>query len=237
MSMIPTHHWNHPSPAEATLLIGDRMARVEFHRRYERCPQDQKWELIAGVAFRAPPVTLPHSDYTGEISLALDEYEIGTPGTEVLANTTIFLGRWSEPQPDCTLRISPEFGGQTRNHPDQYIEGPPELIAEVAYSTRALEMHAKRDDFRRQGVAEYLVICIEELQLHWFDFAGSGMIRPDRRGISHSRIFPGLWLDTAALLRLDSHRLRGVVALGLASRAHAAFVRRLERQRRRLAGR
>jgi hypothetical protein len=50
--------------------------------------------------------------------------------------------------------------------------------------------------------------------------------------VARSRVFPGLWLDVAALLRQDSRRLREVAEQGLASRAHAAFVRRLEAARR-----
>jgi hypothetical protein len=47
-----------------------------------------------------------------------------------------------------------------------------------------------------------------------------------------SRVFPGLWLDEAALLRLDVARLMEVLQQGLASRAHAAFVKRLQAARR-----
>jgi hypothetical protein len=46
-------------------------------------------------------------------------------------------------------------------------------------------------------------------------------------------VFPGLWLDEAALLRLDSGRLMEVLQQGLASRAHAAFVKRLQTAHRR----
>jgi hypothetical protein len=46
-------------------------------------------------------------------------------------------------------------------------------------------------------------------------------------------VFPGLWLDSDALIRLDSRRSREVVGLGLTSRAHAVFVGRLEKARRR----
>jgi hypothetical protein len=44
---------------------------------------------------------------------------------------------------------------------------------------------------------------------------------------------PGLWLDAAALLRLDSTRLMEVLKKGLASTAQAGFVKRLQAARRR----
>jgi Uma2 family endonuclease len=184
----------------------------------------------------ASPLGLPHSDFDEEIGFPLSLYRRATPGVQVMRNATAILGEESEPQPDLGMRIRPEFGGQSRNR-DKYLEGPPELLAEIAASSRALDMHAKRDDYRQAGVIEYLVICMEEQEVHWFHFPSNKMIRPDRQGISRSRVFPGLWIDTAALLHLDSDRVREVAEQGLASKAHAAFVQRLERQRRRLAGR
>jgi hypothetical protein len=106
-------------------------------------------------------------------------------------------------------------------------------VIEIAHSSRALDMHAKQADYRKAGVIEYLVLCVEEQEVHWNHFPDDRRIQPDRQGISRSRVFPGLWLDTAALLRLDSDRVREVGEQGLASKAHAAFVKRLERQHRR----
>ena len=94
-------------------------------------------------------------------------------------------------------------------------------------------MNQKRMDYENAGVLEYMVLCIEERELHWFHFPSRRMIRPDRQGVARSRVFPGLWVDVPALLARQKARLVEAVRLGLASPAHAAFVRRLERARRR----
>jgi hypothetical protein len=78
-----------------------------------------------------------------------------------------------------------------------------------------------------------VVLCVEEQELHWFHFSSGKRIRPNREGISCSKVFPGLWIDAQALLARNSARLAGVVQQGLASSQHAAFVARLERARRR----
>jgi hypothetical protein len=44
-------------------------------------------------------------------------------------------------------------------------------------------------------------------------------------------VFPGLWLDPAALLACDGARLLDVVRQGLQSGEHAAFVEALARRR------
>jgi Uma2 family endonuclease len=219
------------------LVNGERMKQPEFHRRYEACPEDEKWELIGGIVYltsgKPRPLPLAHSRYAGKIGLVLELYELATPGVETLHNATAILDEESEPQPDLGLRILPEYGGQSRTTADDYLEGAPELLVEVAHSRRALAMHGKRDDFERTGVLEYLVLCMEEQEVHWFDFPRGGLIRPNRQGVSRSRVFPGLWLDVAALLRRDSARLMEVLQQGLASRAHTAFVKRLQAAQRR----
>jgi Uma2 family endonuclease len=212
-----------------TLLVnGERMKQSEFHRRYEACPEKEKWELIGGKVYMTSPLSLTHSDYDDEIGYVLGTYRRATPGTQVTHNATAILGEESEPQPDLGLRILPEYGGQSQTTSDDYLQGAPELLVEVAHSRRALAMHDKRDDYQRAGVLEYFVVCCEEQEVHWFHFPSSGMIRPDRQCISRSRVFPGLRLDAAALLGLDSARLMEVLQQGLASRAHAAFVKRLQ---------
>ena len=104
----------------------------------------------------------------------------------------------------------------------------PQIIYFFANSKRDLALHGKRDDYQRTGVVEYLVVCMEERELHWYHFPSGKTIHPNREGIVRSRVFSGLWLDAAALLRLDSARLLEVIEQGLASREHAAFVKRLQ---------
>jgi len=220
------------APGRPQLLAnGDRMKQPEFHRRYLECPKDEKWELVGGVVYRASPLSRTHSNYDGRFGLALELYSCETPGTEALHNATAILGEESEPQPDLGLIILPEYGGRIRPVGD-FVHSPPELLTEVAHSTRALDMNQKRADYQRAGVQEYVVICTEERELHWFDFRADRPLRPDRKGIYRSRVFPGLWIDGPALIELNSRRIVEVVRQGIASPAHAAFVRRLERAHR-----
>ena len=81
-------------------------------------------------------------------------------------------------------------------------------------------------------VREIDSMAIEEQELRWFDFANGGEITVNRKGLFCSRVYPGLWIDGAALLARQSKPLKETLGQGLASRAHAAFVKRLERARR-----
>ena len=120
------------------LANGDRMRQPEFHRLYEKCPEDVKFELVGGIVYLASPVSVPHSNYDGELGFAFGLYRRHIMGVEVLHGATAILGEESEPQPDLGLRILPEFGGQSQTSAKKYVLGPPELLAEIAHSTRRL---------------------------------------------------------------------------------------------------
>lgn len=209
------------------LHTGDRMTREEFHRLYEQTPPDFKAELIGGIVYVSSPMKLRHGTNHLPLGTLFFAYEGHTPGVECGDNTTILLGEDGEPQPDLFLRILPGFGGQSQTTDDDYVLGPPELTAEIAHSSRAIDLHAKRDDYQRYGVLEYLVLCLRERQLRWFDLRNDGELQPDADGIYRMQSFPGLWIDAAAVLAKDYRRMMATLEQGLATPEHAEFVQRL----------
>jgi hypothetical protein len=100
------------------------------------------------------------------------------------------------------------------------------LVAEIAPSSRSIDLHAKRLDYIRYGVREYLVLCLREGHLRWFDLGADRELAADPDGINRIHCFPGLWIDVAALLSKD-RRLIAVLNQGLATPEHAAFIRSL----------
>lgn len=155
-----------------------------------------------------------------------------TPGVEANDNTTVLLGDDSEPQPDLSLRILPEFGGRSRTTADEYIKGPPEWIAEIAHSSKAIDLHRKKDAYQCNQVLEYLVMCIKEKQLRWFDLQTGRELKPDTDGIYRMRTFPGLWINSEALFARNYQNLMKTLDEGLATPEHQAFVQKLASQHR-----
>jgi len=211
------------------------MTQEEFHRRYEQYPDDVKIELIGGVVYVASPMKELHGISTPELGGVFFLYKAATPGVQLAENMTAILGPKNEPQPDLMLRLLTEYGGQSKYNSDRYLVGAPELAAEVAHSTLAIDMHRKKRDYMEAGVQEYLVYCIEEEEIHWFHFPSRGKLKPDRNGVWKSRVFPGLWLGGPALIARDSARLIAALQQGLATPEHAEFVRQLEQRRSRQA--
>lgn len=213
------------------LQTGDRMTREEFHRIYEQAPEDFRAELIGGIVYVSSPLKLAHGESHLLLGSVFAAYQGSTPGVQCGDNTTILLGDEGEPQPDLFLRVLPEFGGQSDTTEDDYVRGAPELIAEIAVSSRSIDLHAKRDDYARYGVREYLVLCPREEKLRWFDPQNDRERDPDDDGIYRIGAFPGLWIDGAAVLARDHSRLMAVLQNGLDSPEHVKFVSRLAASR------
>lgn len=206
---------------------GDRMKQPEFHRLYQAYPEDVRFELIGGIVYMASPLKRQHGTYHPEVSLVLGLYKAGTPGVQVADNMTAILGEESEPQPDLMLRLVKECGGQSDYNEEDYLVGAPELVAEVAHSSRAIDLGRKRLDYLAAGVQEYVVFSIEERELHWFHFPSKRKLKPDRAGVWKSKVFPGLWLNGPALVAQDSAGLVATLQAGLATPEHAAFAAQL----------
>jgi Uma2 family endonuclease len=208
-----------------TLEAGQRLKQAEFMRRYELTPPGFTAELIGGIVHVPSPVSYTHGRPSHEVTFWLGYYEAKTPGVEGIGETTTLLDEFGVPQPDAQLRILPEYGGQTRNEGD-YVAGAPELIVEVAKSSRKIDLGPKRDDYERAGVREYIVVARNPDDVHWFIRRGKKLVamRRDRDGLYRSKVFPGLWLDPTALLRRDLAGVLAALEHGLASPEHAAFV-------------
>ena len=176
------------------LNSGDHMTRAEFHRIYEQMPEDFKAELIGGIVYVAAPLKRPHGTNHPYLSAVVTAYAGNTPGVEVGDNATILLGEEGEPQPDLFLRILEDYGGRSKTTKDEYIEGPPEWIGEVAHSSKAIDLNLKKLDYRRHHIQEYVVMSLKERKLRWFDLSADRELDPDQDGIYRMRAFPGLWI-------------------------------------------
>jgi Uma2 family endonuclease len=208
---------------------GDRLTRPEFEQRYEAMPHLKKAELIEGVVYMPSPVRHEgHGRQHSDLNCWLGTYRASTPGLEASDNATVRLDLDNEPQPDMLLRIA--NGGQSQVDADGFIEGPPELVAEVASSSVAYDLHQKLDIYRRHGVREYIVWRTQDNAIDWFVLRDGRYNRllPDEKKVYKSEVFPGLWLNTSAMLQGDLAAVLKVLGEGLVSHEHEEFVQTLK---------
>ena len=114
-------------------------------------PELKKAELIEDIVYTHPSVPFkrhgePHAHVVGWLGV----YHALTPGVLVGDNGTVRLDNDNEPQPDAFMFFRNE--GQARIGEDGYLEGPPELVAEITASSVSYDLHVKLNVYRRSGV-------------------------------------------------------------------------------------
>lgn len=206
---------------------GDRLTRKEFERRYRAMPRLKKAELIEGTVFMPSPLHFeqhaePHALVMGWLAV----YMAATPGVRLADNATLRLDADNEFQPDALLRLPERAGGRSRVSRDDYLEGAPELIVEIAATSASQDLHDKRKVYRRSGVREYLVWLVREKRLLWLILEDDEYqpLQPNTDGLSRSRIFPGLALNGQALLDGDLARVLADQQRCLEGEEHRQFV-------------
>jgi Uma2 family endonuclease len=215
-------------PAIAPLVAGQRLNQATFHERYEAMPPGVRAELIGGVVYMSSPVGKWHYVTTANAVGWLWTYRNRTSGTEMGDNGSTALDDFSEVQPDAFLRILPERGGQTHDF-GKIIRGAPELVIEVADSSKSIELGPKMAEYERAGTLEYIVFTIDADAVLWHVRQGGRLVRipPDADGLYRSKILPGLWLDPAALIADDGPAMVTTLERGLATVEHVEFVAKL----------
>jgi Uma2 family endonuclease len=226
---------------ESTVVLnnGDRMEQPEFHFAYEAMPECYRAELIGGIVFEPSPLGYEHGRNDTRLSYLLEHFAAQTQGLEAINAATVILGKKDEVQPDAILRVMVGYGGRSHNvriKDKLYIEGAPELLAEVAHSSRAIDLHLKKSRYALAGVLEYIVLCLDPLRLYWFDLQSKKDLTADAQGIFKSNVFSGLWLDGPALLERDYKRSMSALNRGMESAEYHEFAARLAKAKEEPAG-
>jgi Uma2 family endonuclease len=217
------------------LSAGDKLDREEFLRLWDAHSEIKRAELIGGVVYMPSPLSIDHGDSELDVGYWIAHYKSHTKGTAAGTNTTSYILDDS-PQPDINLRILPEHGGRSRVEKrgnKRYLAGVPELLVEICLSSAAYDLHQKLDLYQTAGIPEYLAVLVHEREIRWHMLENGvyQLLPADADGIHRSRVFPGLWLDGAALLVGDTARVLAKLDEGLRSVEHAAFVEKLARNR------
>lgn len=216
-----------PATAVPPLRDGDRLTRAEFERRWDAMPDLNHAELLDGRVYLMPPVSIHHGESHFDINGWLFMYRAVTPGVTGADNASVRFDDENMPQPDGLLRRT--RGGNSQVDDDGIYSGPPELVVEVSRSSASYDLGIKLDVYRRSGVREYLVWRVDDEAVDWFALRPTGYepLPVGADGIVRSEVFPGLWLDPAALVAGDAAALLRAAQLGHGSPEHTAFVKRL----------
>lgn len=132
---------------------------------YQRWDDDQRWEIIAGVAYAmTPSPSVQHQSVTGRMYSRLERSLSGGQCRPFIAPTDVRLSETDVVQPDLLVVCDP------RRITPSHIEGAPDLVLEVlSPRTAARDLRQKKALYERAGVAEYVVV--DPLELYAIRFA------------------------------------------------------------------
>jgi Uma2 family endonuclease len=220
----------HRSQAEPLLFsAGDHLSREEFLAAWEEMPDLKFAELIDGVVYMPSPLSQQHGVYDQVLQFWVGFYATKCEFVEALTQATTLMSPNSAPQPDLSLRIPPEFGGEGGEQ-GGLVTGAPELVVEVAKSSRAYDLGAKLRLYERSGVKEYVAALVREQRLEWRVLL-QGRYEPlsaDSNGVYKSEVFPGLWLSEGAFWKRDRSSVLAVLEQGLQSPECAVFQKKYQ---------
>ena len=78
-------------------------------------------------------------------------------------------------------------------------------MADIGTAAYTIDRGPKLIAYRRNGMREYIIWRVEDRAIDWFILRGDRyeLLPVDTNGIIKSETFPGLWLDTAAIIADD----------------------------------
>jgi Uma2 family endonuclease len=123
---------------------------------YQGWPDDEKWEIIDGVAYdMSPAPRVKHQNIVGNFYVNLKTHPENRCYTGI-APTDVVLDDYNVVQPDVFIVCD---GGKIT---EDNIQGAPDLIVEVVSpGTEVKDRREKKRLYERSGVKEYLIVFPE----------------------------------------------------------------------------
>lgn len=185
--------------------------QVYTYGDYRTWPEDERWELIDGVAWdMSPAPAANHQALCMEIAFAFRSY-FGRGGCEVFPAPfdVFFPGAPDEAMDQVITVVQPDVTVvcDSKKRVKQGCWGAPDLVVEILSPyTSQKDLKHKFDLYERFGVKEYWVVDPRGRYLRLFTLDnqggyGDGTIF-DGKGIAESLVFDGFSLDVAELMKV-----------------------------------
>ncbi len=123
-------------------------------------PEDERWELIDGIAFAMSPAPrVSHQNFSGEIFYALKKHLQGKPCRAFMAPLDVFFADAKKDAKDTVVQPDVLVVCDEKKVADDGIHGAPDFIVEIlSESTAYKDWHVKKALYERFGVREYWLV-------------------------------------------------------------------------------
>ena len=144
------------------MAIPERSHNGDYtYKDYAQWPEEERWELIDGIAYAQATPTRDHQRISRELLFYLTAFFRGQDCEPFHAPFSVVLPEKNQQRQDARTVVEPDLVvicDQSRLHKHGY-EGSPELIIEIlSPSTSSKDMITKRLLYERHKVKEYWII-------------------------------------------------------------------------------
>lgn len=138
---------------------------------YLSWPDEERWELIDGVAYNMTPAPIPrHQRIAGNFHTILNVNLKDKPCIPFMAPTDVVLSEYDVVQPDVFVVCDRKKITRTN------IQGAPDLVIEVlSPSTTLKDKREKRHCYEKYGVKEYIIVDPLENYVERFSLGKGGI--------------------------------------------------------------
>lgn len=179
-------------------IAAKRMSYEEF---LAWCDEDTLAEWVDGEVVMYSPPSRRHQEVQKFLLGLLDAYVHARDlGIVLGAPFQMHLGPLRRGREPDVLFIRKENLSRLR---DTYLEGPADLVVEVASEeSRLRDYGEKLAEYELGGVGEYWIVDPERNEVRFFQRKGGRFIPvfPDAEGLYRSAVIPGLWIKVEWLL-------------------------------------
>ena len=169
---------------------------------YAQWPEDERWELINGVAYAMTGPLRIHQKIVSELSRQIGNYLQGKTCEVYVAPFDVRLPHKDEADSDVETVVQPDLSVICDQSKLDKLgcRGAPDWVVEVlSPSTTLKDMNTKRSLYEQHGVKEYWIIHPEERWLLVYLLDAQGRYgKPDVFGMDEPTAvqrFPGLSID------------------------------------------
>lgn len=175
-------------------------------------PEDERWELIDGVAYdMTPPPLRIHQEISGELHRQLANFFFGKECRVYFAPFGVRFPKENEPDETVKNYVEPDISVvcDPKKLDDKGCRGAPDLVIEIlSPSTSSKDHILKRALYEKQGVKEYWLVHPIDCLVTVYQLGKSGKygvpMMYDRRGKIEVRLFPGLTVDLSSVFPPDT---------------------------------
>ena len=129
-----------------------------------------------------------------------------------------------------TTSIAPRFRNKKNSRPGYVMHTKRPAILPLQQGDRLTRVEFERRYKAMPHLKKYVVWRVYDGKIDWFRLEDGryALVEADAEGIVHSRVFPGLRLNTVALLKGDLAAVLAELSAGIQSDEHAEFVSRVD---------